>query len=218
MSQSLHIDIVSDYVCPWCYVGKRRLEKALQQRPDINVQIRWLPFQLSPDIPPEGVDRMEYYASIFGEKRAEQIVASMSDTGKDDGIAFQNKPGAMSPNTLLAHTLMKLAQADGDADADMFAERLFHAHHVDCENIGDVDVLSAIAADCGLSVEKIAACLVDPAARDSVHDLIHESVQRGVSGVPFFIFAERFGLSGAQPVDEFIATLDQVSSAAAAQS
>jgi len=212
----MQLDIVSDFVCPWCYVGKRRLEKALSERPDVNVTIRWLPFQLSPDLPPEGVDRREYYASIFGAERAEQIMASMADTGAEEGIEFQTKEGAMSPNTLAAHTVMELAQSDPNADADKLAEALFHAHHVDCENIGDIDVLTRIAADCGLPAGSISACLEDPANHERVQGLIQLSAQRGISGVPFFIFDDRYGLSGAQPVDEFIATLDQVQAASAA--
>jgi predicted DsbA family dithiol-disulfide isomerase len=206
----MQLDIVSDFVCPWCYVGKRRLEKALAQRPDLEVSVRWLPFQLSPDIPPEGIDRMEYYVSIFGEKRAEKIVASMHDTGKDDAIDFQNKPGAMSPNTLLAHALMEVAQSSENANSDRLAERLFHAHHVDCENIGDPQVLKAIAAECGLEAAEVDACIDDTAAKDRVKVSIKESVGRGVSGVPFFVFANEYGLSGAQPVEELVATLDQL--------
>jgi predicted DsbA family dithiol-disulfide isomerase len=206
----MELDIVSDFVCPWCYIGKRRLEKALEQRPDLDVTVRWRPFQLSPDIPAEGIDRMEYYAGIFGEQRAKQIVASMADTGKDDAIYFQNKPGAMSPNTLLAHMLMDLAQSSSNADADLLAERLFHAHHVDCENIGDPQVLERLATECGLGVETVAAWIAEPANKDRIKASIEESAQRGVTGVPFFVFANQYGLSGAQPVEEFVATLDQM--------
>jgi predicted DsbA family dithiol-disulfide isomerase len=210
----MQLDIVSDYVCPWCYVGKRRLEKALQQRPDLDVTVRWLPFQLSPDIPSEGIDRMEYYVSIFGEQRAKQIVASMADTGKDEAIEFQNKPGAMSPNTLRAHMLMDLAQSSENGDADLLAERLFHAHHVACDNIGDPQVLASIAAECGLDAATVAAWIDDPANQERVKASIEESAKRGVTGVPFFVFANQYGLSGAQPVDEFVATLDQLHSEA----
>ena len=206
----MQLDIVSDYVCPWCYVGKRRLEKALESRPDLDVQIRWRPFQLSPEIPAEGIDRREYYAGIFGEARAEQIIASMADTGKDEGIKFQTKDGAVSPNTLAAHTLMELAQNQPDANAGKFAELLFHAHHVDCENIGDAEVLTRIATECGLNADAVAECLADTSNHDNVKGLIQQSVQRGISGVPFFVFAEQYGLSGAQPVEEFLATLDKL--------
>lgn len=211
----MQLDIVSDYVCPWCYVGKRRLEKALEQRPNIDINVRWLPFQLSPDLPAEGINRFDYYVSIFGEQRAEQIVASMSDTGKEDGIDFQNKPDAVSPNTLLAHTLMELAQATEGANTDLLAERLFHVHHVDCLNIGDPNVLAGIAEACGLDSAAVEGCVADAAAKDRVKETINESVKRGVTGVPFFIFDERFGLSGAQLVDEFIATLDKLASSEA---
>jgi predicted DsbA family dithiol-disulfide isomerase len=213
MKQTVSIDVVSDFVCPWCYVGKRRLEQALQQRPELDVRIRWLPFQLSADLPPEGMDRRDYYASIFGKARAEKIMASMADTGRDDGIEFQNKPGAKSPNTLAAHVVMELVQSEPDADPQRAAERLFHAHHVDCEDIGDADVLVRVASECGLAADTVRACLEDAASSDRVRGLIRQAVERGIGGVPFFILNGRYGMSGAQPVEEFIATLDQVSAA-----
>jgi predicted DsbA family dithiol-disulfide isomerase len=191
-------------------VGKRRLEQALEKRPDLDISLRWLPFQLSPDMPPEGIDRREYYVSIFGEKRAEQIISSMADTGRDEGIAFANKPGAVSPNTLAAHTLMEVAQELAHADSAQLAELLFQAHHVDCENIGDVDVLVRLGQSCGLSEAEIRSACADAERRERVQQNIQQSVSRGVTGVPFFIFENKYGLSGAQPVDELIATFDQL--------
>ncbi len=206
----MQLDVVSDFVCPWCYVGKRRLEKALDSRPDLDITLRWLPFQLSPDMPEAGMDRREHYASIFGEQRAEQIMASMADTGKDEGIEFTNKPGAMSPNTLAAHVLMDYAQQAEHADAGKLAELLFHAHHVDCEDIGALDVLVRLGEEAGMSAEEVRSVCADAGRRAQVESNIQVSVSRGVTGVPFFIFADKYGMSGAQPVEEFIATFDQL--------
>jgi predicted DsbA family dithiol-disulfide isomerase len=206
----MQLDVVSDFVCPWCYVGKRRLEKALASRPELDISLRWLPFQLSPDMPAEGIDRREHYASIFGEQRAEQILSSMTDTGKEEGIDFANKPGAMSPNTLAAHVLMDYAQEAAHADADKLAELLFHAHHVDCADIGAPDVLVRLGEAAGLSAEEVRSACVDAQRRAKVQAAIQVSVSRGVTGVPFFIFADKYGMSGAQPVEEFIATFDQL--------
>jgi predicted DsbA family dithiol-disulfide isomerase len=99
MNKPIPIQIVSDVVCPWCYIGKRRLEKALAERPGLEVEITWLPFQLSPDMPREGRDRREHYESIFGEERARQISARMKETGAAEGIDFDTPPGARSPKS-----------------------------------------------------------------------------------------------------------------------
>ncbi|MBM4220356.1 MAG: hypothetical protein FJ170_00235 [Gammaproteobacteria bacterium] len=102
----IQIQIVSDFVCPWCYVGKRRLEAALASRPGINARISWLPYQLSPDMPREGRDRRAHYAAIFGPERARTIMEKMVATAAADGLVFATAPGARSPNTLAAHRLM----------------------------------------------------------------------------------------------------------------
>jgi predicted DsbA family dithiol-disulfide isomerase len=210
MANPVSIEIVSDMVCPWCYVGKRRLEKALAERPDLDVQVTWQPFQLSPDMPREGKDRVEYYQQLFGEERAGQIMSSMKDTGVEEGIAFDTKPGARSPNTLAAHALMLMAQTEAGVDQNDVVERLFDAHHVACKDIGDLDVLVGIAADLGLDADKVREQLSSGQFEPGVQGLIQESVERGVSGVPFFIINNRFGLSGAQPAESLIAAIDQI--------
>jgi len=211
MSKKIAVEIVSDVVCPWCYVGKRRLEKAISQRPDLDIEVVWQPFQLSPDMPREGRDRLEHYSQIFGEQRARQIMASMKDTGAEEGIAFDYKEGARSPNTLAAHALMLVAREHPEIDASELAEKLFHAHHVSCEDIGNVDVLMRIASEVGLDKADVRASL--DSAEQGVHELIQSSVQRGVSGVPFFIVNGRYGVSGAQPAESLVALFDQVSEA-----
>ena len=211
MAKKLQIEIVSDYVCPWCYVGKRRLEQAIAQRPGMEFEVRWQPFQLSPDMPREGRDRVDYYASIFGEERAQQIMASMADTGKEEGIAFATLPGAKSPNTLAAHTLMLWASDSEDVDTARLAEKLFHAHHVECADIGDVDVLADIAGQVGMDAADVRTRLTAREDEDRVAGVIGTSIARGVSGVPFFIINGRYGISGAQPADTLAAAFDQVS-------
>ena len=99
MTNPIKIEIVSDHVCPWCYVGKRRLEAALAQRPELDVEVTWQPYQLSPDMPREGRKKLDHYREIFGEERAETIMGSMKDTGIEEGIAFGNDPDAISPNS-----------------------------------------------------------------------------------------------------------------------
>lgn len=206
----LTIEIVSDPVCPWCYIGKRRLESAIAQRPDLNIKVGWRPFQLSPDMPRSGRSRLAHYQQIFGAERAQMIIESMQDTGREEGIAFGNSPDAVSPNTLSAHVLMLWARESDGIDAHALAEKLFHAHHVACENIGDHTVLARIAGEVGMDVSEVLQNLSAGKDEGRVQQLIQESVARGVSGVPFFIINNRYGLSGAQPPDAFLAALDQI--------
>jgi len=210
MSETISIEVVSDHVCPWCYVGKRRLESALAQRPEIEVNVTWQPFQLSPDMPREGRKRLDHYREIFGEERAAMIMGSMKDTGIEEGIAFGSDPDAISPNTLSAHVLMLWAQSSENVESDELAEKLFHAHHVACENLGDHAVLTRIAGEVGMDTALVARKLAAGDDEDKIKASIQESAGRGVSGVPFFIINGRYGLSGAQPADSIVAALDQI--------
>lgn len=213
MAAKINIDIVSDMVCPFCYLGKRRLERALEQRPDLDVAVTWQPFQLSPDMPREGRDRLEHYQQLFGEGRAQQIMDNMRDTGKDEGIEFDYKPDARSPNTLAAHVLMLLAREHPEVDMDVLAEKLFHAHHVDCADIGNIEVLSAIATEVGLELPDLGERLRSAENEAAVIKLVEQARDQGVSGVPFFIVNGRYGISGAQPADSLLAALEQIAPA-----
>ena len=214
MPSAITIDIVSDQVCPWCYIGKRRLEKALAERPQIEAEIRWLPFQLSPDMPREGKDRAEHYASIFGAERAKAISARMADTGLAEGIAFQLKPGARSPNTLSAHVLMYWAGQTPGIDQNALAEKLFAAHHVDCEDLGDPAVLARIAGEAGMDRAGVLDKFGARVDEDKVRALIDQAREAGVTGVPFFIFNRRYAVSGAQPPEAIVELLDQLAAEA----
>lgn len=209
MTRRIAIQIVSDVVCPWCYVGKRRLERALAQRPELAVEITWFPFQLSPDMPREGKDRREHYAAIFGEERARQIMEGMRQTGAAEGIAFDAPPGARSPNTLSAHVLMYWASRSAGVDQNALAEKLFHAHHVRGEDVGNHYVLAGIASEVGMNGAEVLKALQEGTDEDAVSGLIDQARQAGVSGVPFFIIDGQYGLSGAQPPEAFLEVLDQ---------
>jgi predicted DsbA family dithiol-disulfide isomerase len=206
----MKIEVVSDHVCPWCYIGKRRLERALAQRPDVNAEISWLPFQLSPDMPREGRDRREHYAQIFGADRAAEIMANMAKTGAADGLCFEAAPGARSPNTLAAHTLVHWAQHTPGIDANALMEKLFAAHHSSSENIGDPPVLSRIAGEVGMDSADVLRRLEARQDEDVVRKLIDEARGIGVTGVPFFIFDRRYALSGAQPPEAIVELLDEL--------
>lgn len=206
----MHIEVVSDWVCPWCFVGKRRLEAALAQRPDLNVTVDWQPFQLSPDMPREGRNRREYYREKFGPERAEMILNGMQQTGEEEGIAFASHPDAKSPNTLSAHVLMVWASADDRIDTNDLAEKLFDAHHVGCEDIGDHAVLTRIAAEVGMDADDVNARLAAREDEAIVKERVAHAAARGVSGVPFFIVNGKYALSGAQPADVLLSAFDQI--------
>lgn len=210
MASPLRIEVVSDPVCPWCYIGKLRLERALALRPELQAEVIWRPFQLNPDMPRVGRLRSEHYAELFGEDRARQIRATMVDTGRQEGIEFGDDPAAMSPNTLSAHVLMYWAAQEDGVDTGLLADKLFVAHHVACEDLGDVVVLARLAGEVGMDPAWVERELRAGTDEDKVQALIESARQRGVTGVPFFVLNDRYGVSGAQPADVLAGVLDQV--------
>ncbi len=209
----LTIDIVSDVVCPWCYIGKRHVEQAIDQwrkaNPDAPITVRWHPFQLNPDLPPEGTDRKGYLEAKFGgPQRAKEIYARVSAAGRNAGLDLNFDGILKQPNTLAAHALIAYAQSADDgaddrvrsgAQADAIAERLFKAYFVDGQFIGDLDVLVAIAAECGLDAEATRAVLTEPETLQQIAAQDASVRQQGVTGVPFLVFNQKVALSGAQP-------------------
>ncbi|MCL4791898.1 MAG: DsbA family oxidoreductase [Gammaproteobacteria bacterium] len=210
MQTPVRIQIVSDFVCPWCYVGKRRLETALASRPGISARISWLPFELSPDMPREGRDRQAHYAEIFGAERAGTIIGKMVETAAADGLVFATAPGARAPNTLAAHRLLYWAGQIPEVDQNALAEQLFAAHHTRSEDIGDPAVLARLAAGVGMTSPDLEARLRSDADEAVVRGLIDEARRAGVSGVPFLIFDQQQAVSGAQPPEVFGEILDQL--------
>jgi predicted DsbA family dithiol-disulfide isomerase len=207
-STSLHIDIVSDVVCPWCYIGKRHLEAALtllrEKQSDLNVVTRWHPFQLNPDLPSEGVDRKTYLENKFGgPARAKEIYARVGAAGAAAGLALNFDAIEKQPNTLAAHALIELAQTKANeidsGVAERVVEALFKAYFVDGKFIGDFNVLTEIAEHCGMDVSIVRATLNDAFALDRVANADASVRAQGVNGVPFFVFNQKLALSGAQP-------------------
>ena len=196
-AKPLVIDVVSDVVCPWCYIGKRRLEAALAEVPELYVTVRWHPFQLDPTIPPGGLDRVQYMNNKFGAERYAEISARIAEAGNEVGIAFAFGKIKRSPNTLDAHRVIRWAEALGVQGA--VKEALMQAFFVDARDIGDVAVLADVAADAGMDRAVVAKLLAGDADKDAVRDEIEMAQKMGVSGVPFFIFAQKLGVSGAQP-------------------
>jgi predicted DsbA family dithiol-disulfide isomerase len=209
-SRTVHVEIVSDFACPWCLVGHRRLASAIRQRPDLDIVIEWSPFQLNPGMPREGRNRREYYHGKFGAGGYRNLRGSLDSAGLEEGIVFCDTPDAMAPNTLSAHTLMYWASQEGGTDTNALAEKLLKAHHVDCENIGDQEVLVRIAAEVGMDTTRVASKLANGDDEDVVRGQIDQSMNRGVTGVPFFIINNRYALTGAQPASTFLEAFDQL--------
>lgn len=203
--KKLDLEVASDVVCPWCYIGKRRLEKALELLKDeFEVNVRWLPFQLNPDLPPEGMPRAEYRKAKFGSlERSKQMDARVIAEGKGEGIDFAFDRMATQPNTRQAHRLIALAE-----DQNAAVDALFHAHFEQGRNIGDPKVLAEIAAQCGVKGW--------PEKAQDVSRLEEEVRELGISGVPTFIFERRHGVSGAYPAEQLAEAMRQAATASAA--
>ena len=196
--RSIAIDVVSDAVCPWCYIGKRNLEAALADLPELDVEVRWRPFQLDATIPPEGIDRKAYLERKFGA-RVGEIYNRVKDAGAGAGIPFAFEDIERSPNTLDAHRLIRWAASAGAQDA--MVERLFRDFFIDGKDIGDHAVLIEAARACGMDSGLVADLLAGDADKDNVREEIASAQHIGVTGVPFFILDGKFGLPGAQPPD-----------------
>jgi len=198
----LTIDVVSDVVCPWCYIGKRRLEAALATlraaEPDLPVTVRWHPFELNPDLPAEGADRRAYLDAKFGgPERAREIYARVRAAGETVAIPFDFDAIERQPNTLEAHRLIAWAQSRPEGDADALVEKLFRAYFVDGRYVGDRDELVRIAGDAGFDPDDARAFLASDALRAEVAGAEQRAREMGISGVPFFIFDGKTAVSGA---------------------
>jgi predicted DsbA family dithiol-disulfide isomerase len=197
----LAIDIISDVVCPWCFVGKRRLESALklyrERNPDAaEPKITWHPFQLNPDMPPEGVDRDEYVRRKFGAERAGQVYGRITAVGREIGIPFDFAKVTRQPNTLAAHSLIALAIDAGKQDA--VVEAFFRAFFLEGKDLTSSETLAEVAVGAGLDAGDVKAFLGSANARAHIEAEDKQARQIGVEGVPFFIFNRRLAVSGAQ--------------------
>jgi predicted DsbA family dithiol-disulfide isomerase len=201
----LTVDVISDVICPWCFIGKRRLEKALIDRP---ATVRWHPFQLNPDMPREGIERKTYRIRKFGSwERSQELDAQLAAAGQGEGIAFHFDKMARTPNTLDAHRLIWLAGERSMQDA--VVEALFQAYFTDGRNLSDRATLAEIASRAGLDRAEVDELLAGDQGLDVVRASEEQAHRLGVSGVPFFVVNGRVALSGAQPPDMFLQAFEQ---------
>jgi len=204
----LTIDIVSDVVCPWCYVGKKRLEAALRQMPERKIAIFWRPFQLDPTIPKEGIPRRTYLERKFGSlEKIAQLHAPLIEIGKAEGIPFAFDKITRSPNTLDAHRLIRWAHEAGKQNE--MVSRLFALYFTEGGDIGNREVLLKAAVEVGLDGALVAQLLATEADLDPVIAEINGAGKMGITGVPTFIFASRFAISGAHPPETLKKAIQQ---------
>jgi len=203
----VQIDIYSDPVCPWCFIGKRRLERTLAARDDVTAALNWRPFQLNPDMPPEGMDRPTYLSSKFGGiERAEKFHDAIAEAGQSERIAFNFDAIQHIPNTLDSHRLIRFAGPYGP-QADV-VEALFSAHFLEGEDIGDHGVLTRIAHTVGLDGHAVKAYLASSADRPEVAAEDLRARRMSIDAVPCFIIDGQYAISGAQEPEAFYPLLD----------
>lgn len=195
----IQLDIFSDPVCPWCYIGKTYLDRALEAEPNHPFGIEWHPFQLNPDMPPEGMDRIAYLSAKFGPGGATSADAHVEQAARQAGIEIDFSRVRRIPNTLDAHRLIHWAGLEGRQTAAVSA--LFRAHWREGRDIGDAAVLAEIAGAIGLDRAMMARLLEGEADRDEIRARDEHARARGVTAVPTFIVGGRYALPGAQPAE-----------------
>jgi len=201
------IEIFADPICPWCYVGTHRLSRALERRPRRAISQRWLPFQLNPDMPSGGMERSLYLMVKFGgAERARQFHEVIEQAAAQDGLPLHLDRIRRTPSTFDAHRLVRFAGHDGRATDLMRA--LFRAYFVEGLDIGDREVLMALAAGVGLDPDAARRLLEGDAEASAIRSSDGQARQLGVQAVPCFIFNRRFALSGAQEPEAFLPLLD----------
>jgi len=196
----IQISVTSDFICPWCYIGEKRLARAIGSLPaGIEVQLQWLPFELNPDMPPEGMDRRTYLSRKFGSwERVQALQARIVLAGRDDGAIFDYGAIKRTPNTFLAHRVSWLAQRAGQQRA--FVEAALQAYFVQGRDIGSKEVLAEIASGSGLDPDAVAAFVSSDDGAQSVRAMERTALERGVQGVPYFDIGGT-AIVGAQPAE-----------------
>ena len=213
MGQPLLIDLVADVVCPWCYLGWRRVKSAVALRPDLEPLIVWRPYQLDPSLPDQGVDRKAYMAGKFKDPvKLKAVHTALVEAGAEEGIVFDFDAIALSPNTSAAHRLIRWAHGAGKQDA--VVEALFAAYFTDGRDIGDPQVLAQIGAAAGLDPAMILRLLAEGADKEVIAREHAMAVQGGITGVPFAIFGGKLAVVGAESRENIAQAIDRVLAAA----
>jgi len=203
----LSIEVVHDLVCPWCFLGQRRLLRTLRRRPDLLFNLTWRPFLLNPDMPRAGMPRADYVVRKFGgEERARRLYGSITEIGRAEGLLFRFDRIRRTPSSVDAHRLVRWATGFGRG-AEM-VEALFSAHFTDGRDIGEIQVLVAVAAACGLDGAAALAFLLGDAEVEMVHGENLRAHRLGINGVPCFVISGRHAIAGAQEPEVIERLLD----------
>lgn len=207
------LDIISDPICPWCYIGKTLLDQAMAQRPDHPFEIEWHPFQLNPDMPAEGMDRRDYLETKFGGKEgAIRAYAPVLERAEAAGLTIDFAAIKRTPNTLDAHRLLHWAGIEGCQDR--MAMALFRAYFNEGRDIGDPEVLADLADSLSLDGAMIQRLLATEADRDDIRARDAQFRQMGITGVPTFIVGGQHAVPGCQPAELWVKVIDDLTAAA----
>jgi predicted DsbA family dithiol-disulfide isomerase len=202
----MHITIVFDTVCPWCFIGKRRLERALEARPEVRARFSWQPFLLNPELPLEGTDRSLYLERKFGgRQRIERMYEALGAAGKNEGVSFAFDRIRRTPNALNSHRLIQWAPV---AVRPALIDAVFVAYFCEGADIGEPHVLAAIAESCGLNRRAATLYLQSEAGINGVYSANARSHRMGINGVPSFLFEQIYNLAGAQEVEVLVRMID----------
>jgi predicted DsbA family dithiol-disulfide isomerase len=212
----LTIDIVSDVVCPWCYIGKHRIEEALKQVTDVPVEVNWRPFFLNPWVPREGISREDYLTTKFGSVEAYKGIAGrVVAAAEQEGLSYRPELVARQPNTIDCHRLIHWAEAAGKSGE--MKQRLMELYFRDGGDLTDFDVLVQAAVDCGLDADEVRRRLASDEDVALVSGNAQEAADKGISGVPTYVFAQKYAVSGAQDPQMLANAIRQVSAEINAQ-
>ena len=212
---SITVDVVSDVVCPWCFIGQKQLDKAIAAA-DVEVHVRWRPFQLDPTIPPDGMDRRQYMLGKFGsEERIQQIHARIEPLGEAEGIHFAFGAIKVAANTLDAHRVIRWAGAAGEDVQNRLVRRLFQLNFEEGANLGDHAVLAKAAGEAGMDASVVETLLPTDADVDAVRNEIATASRMGITGVPCFLLEGKYAVMGAQDADTLADAIRQVAQAKA---
>lgn len=209
MKKKITVDVVSDVVCPWCYIGKKNLEKALDELPELEVEINWHPFQLDPTVPEDGIDKVEHYTNKFGSMdRFDLLSQRVIQAGNKAGISFDFDLIDRVPNTLKLHNLLHEAQKEGKSSE--LKALLLSAYFEKGKDLSSMEVITELMEEFGWSSLRVQETLENQEISYWVKQEIRHYQNLGVSGVPFFIIDQKYGLSGAQPPEVFVEALTEV--------
>ena len=207
----IFIDLFSDPICPWCFIGKRRVEAALASRPEVSVEINWHTYQLNPMMPREGMSRQEYLDLKFGNPdNAKRLYANISTVGEQVGISFEFSKIRRMPNTLTAHRLIRYAKDFGAEIQSQIVEHLFNAYFVNGDDISNIEILVKLGSHSGIPKDDLYEHLESEKDLEAVKLEDMEARQLGVQGVPFYILDKQYAISGAQEPEAFQPILDML--------